>query len=57
MNALVRDKSDKLIGASKTLLKDLRANEERYFQIIVPVQAGVAEGDIAKPRLTVEISR
>ena len=57
VNAIVRDGFGKLIGASKTLLKDLGANEERYFQIIVPIQAGVAEGDISDPRITVEIVR
>ncbi|PIR88181.1 MAG: hypothetical protein COU10_00520 [Candidatus Harrisonbacteria bacterium CG10_big_fil_rev_8_21_14_0_10_45_28] len=57
INAVVRDRTGKLIGASKTLVKELPPQGERYFQVVVPIIAGVAEGDIAPVKITVEMVR
>lgn len=57
ISAVVRDGSGKLIGASRTLANSLPARGERYFQVVVPIVAGVAEGDIAPVKITVEMTK
>ena len=56
VNGFVEARDKKIVGAGRTLLRDLAPSEERSFQIVVPLPAGF-EADAGTPRVSVEAQR
>lgn len=57
LNALISDVDGVLVGISKTIVQDLIAAEERFFQIDVPLSEPVPVDMLASPRVTVDAER
>lgn len=56
VNGYVQDSSQKIIGVSRTTLQDVVPNEERFFQIVVPLPVGADQATL-QPRVSVEAKR
>lgn len=57
LNAVVSDQEKRLIAASKTVVQDLTATEERFFQIDILLPEGVAAETLGEPRITTDVER
>lgn len=57
LSAIVRNHPGEFVGGSRTLLRDLRPEEERFFQITTPLRAGLGIEEIAEPRIVIEAFR
>jgi len=57
ISGIVRDRTGELVGASHTLVKDLKPQEERFFQIVTPIVDGLDEVLLAPVKISVEMVR
>lgn len=56
VNGFVQMSDKKIVGAGRTLIRDLAPSEERSFQIVVPLAQGFDSGS-GTPRVSVEAQR
>ncbi|PIR87352.1 MAG: hypothetical protein COU11_00795 [Candidatus Harrisonbacteria bacterium CG10_big_fil_rev_8_21_14_0_10_49_15] len=57
LHALIRDTGGSLAGVGKTLIRDLAPDEERAFQIVLPLAVTIAPEDLASPIISTAIRR
>jgi len=57
LSGAIYDDDNLLIGASRTLIKDLEPVGERFFQIVVSVNANFDQSKVVAPKLRVEMMR